>query len=237
MRKVFSPIVAIAILLLLVLAGRHWSGARLQEDTQLQVKNETSSLQVLSSSMEKSGAQNLVKLHVINVSNKAIVAYTILKQDQTMLTTNGATTGWVLAPSESDTVRVLLPVSDKTLTIFAALFEDGSGEGDFGIVKELGDYRTGVKAQFQRAIPILRQLESAVQSRQAASLRNELLNLPERHEGANSSVSKSEGAKHAKQDMLNYLKLHEDSPHDLGESSRLRVRETLKKLEKAVNKL
>jgi hypothetical protein len=235
--KSLSITAAIAFVCLLVVVAGPWSRARPQEQSGLEIKNQTAALQLLSKSEERSGQQYIVKLDLMNTSNKGIVAYTLLKQDQTMLTTNGATIGWVLAPRETDIVRLAIPSADKILTVFAVLFDDGSGEGDSEIIRQLRDYRIGVRAQFLRASPMLRELQNGHQTpAQRARNKSELLNLPERHDDMNPSVSKSEGAKHAKQFILNQLGLS-DGIDRLEDPRRIRVDETLEKLEKAMSKL
>ena len=204
-----------------------WSGSAKFQENSLEVKNETSSLQIVSVSKEVSGEDKLlVRLTVLNTSNQDLVAHTILKQDLTMLTTNGATTGWSVGPGQQDTIPLVIKDTDKTLTLSAALFRDGSSEGDLTLLQELKDYQDGVKAQFNRAIPIFRgRLNARSSAGGFNSLRTELLNLPERFEGQDRSISKSEGMADARQYILGRLSANSISHGD--------VTETLSKLEKA----
>jgi hypothetical protein len=210
--------------------------AKPQENAQLQIKNETTSIQVFSMTRENSGDQVLVTLQLINVGSKRVMAYTILKQNTTMLTTNGATTGWTLGPGEIDIVHLLIPNTDKSLTIHAAVFEDAASEGNPRIVRELLDYRIGVKTQFQQAIPMLRRLQSDIQAARLATVRD-LVNLPNRADDLDSSVAKSEGMKHAKQFILNQLDLTADTSHGVREPNRSKLDETVRTLEKATSRL
>jgi hypothetical protein len=221
----------------LLTAGSNRSSAPAsQGNGQLKITNETSSIQLLVVSQEDMGDQVLITLQVINAGSKPLVAYTLMKQDRTMLTTNGATTGWMLDPRATDTVRLMMPKTDRRLTIRAAVFDDSSGEGNSQTVKEILDYRIGVKAQFDRAIPLLRALQNGVQAARLASVRD-ILNLPDRVEGVNPSVSKSEGARHAKQFILGKLDLSNETSHSLHEPNRSRLDETVKSLEKAMTRL
>ncbi|HKP38251.1 MAG TPA: hypothetical protein VJT71_15435 [Pyrinomonadaceae bacterium] len=231
-----TAIIVVATFSMFTARSGRWPGSIPQENSQLRVTNETTSLQPLSVTQENMGDEILVTLQLINAGGKPLVAYQLLKQNTTMLTTDGATTGWALNPGTTDTVRLMIPNTDKRLMITAVIFDDGSGEGNSQSVKDLLDYRLGVKAQFDRAIPFLRRLLSNVQATRATSVR-ELLNLPDRFEGANLSVAKSEGAKHAKQLILGRLNIPTNSSSALHEPDPSRVEETIKMLEKALTKL
>lgn len=227
------------------LSGATKRGANREQYDQLEIKNETSSLKVASVSRELSGDEVLLTLSLMNVSDKSVVAYTLLKQNTTMLTTNGATTGWILGPGATDRVPLVLPVSDKKLTIRAAVFDDGSGEGNPQEVSGLLAYQIGVKAQYEHAIPILRKLQNSIRQDERFSSMKTLLDLPDKQDeilpdkrdDINVSMSKLEGAKHAKQFLLEQLKLSNESLRDLREPSHSQIDETFKTLEKAMARL
>lgn len=240
LRRVYITLLLGAVILggtLSFLTGATKRGAGQQETDRFEIKNETSSLKLASLSREPFGDEILVNLTLVNASGKAVVAYSLLKQDTTSVTTDGATTGWILAPQASDQVRVLLPASDSKLTIRAVIFGDGSGEGNPRRIRELLDYQMGVRSQYERALPILRRLQNTTHSADRLARVNDLLNLPDKTAELQASIDKLEGAKHAKQFILGQLNLSAESSRVLKEPSASKVNDAVETLEKAMTRL
>ena len=127
------------------------------------IKNRTQSLKVLS--IVDLGEETVddakfrsIKLTVQNGYDKGIVAYSIRKDANSKVTSNGATTGFVLAPGATDTVTISLRSEMKpTIILSAVLLEDSMGDGDADVLAQMRDYRLGVKIEFEQLIDMLHQ--------------------------------------------------------------------------------
>src|SRR5919112_3231735 len=125
------------------------------------ISNETQALRVASfTDLGGAGQKHTFEIIVENVSDRPVVEYTFSKRDGSALTTSGATTGWALAPGESDVVKAELE-GEESLTLAALLFADDTGQGDAGEVARMKDYRKGVEEQYLRALPMLREAKNA----------------------------------------------------------------------------
>ena len=207
------------------------------------VNNQTQALRV-ASVVDRGGVgtKHTLEISVVNVSDKAVVEYTFLKKDGSVLTTSGATTGWSLAPGESDVVKADL-TPGESLTLTALLFADGTGQGDAEEITRMKDYRAGVEEQYQRALPILNQAKgvSAVveASSVAAALRQQLASLPVPPVGAGVSPGKSAGLHDAKQFIEVQVTRPQGRPDEKTvslESLRLRVNQVLGHVEKSLTR-
>lgn len=166
-------------------------------------------LQIVSTATTQVGENVNLHVTVKNVSEKGIVEYAFIKRDGSMMSTSGATTGWILAPGSEDTIIVSLsPREGQETILFAALFEDGTGEGDAKELANMRDYRVGVAHQFGRALAILQQKKNASDNGQAAAVLDQLdkqfSELPEEEVSENVSPAMASGIKHAKQFVLQY---------------------------------
>jgi hypothetical protein len=206
---------AFVCLVVLVSVGTGGTGSGKPDRPQISPQSGVkSSVEALTASLvetENTGVNRLHKIQVTNVSDKGIVAYAFLKKDGSTLTTDGATTGWVLAPNDSDAVTLTTgPSEELDVTLFASLSEDGTGQGDFREVSRMKDYRVGIARQFERAIPLLRAVRagsgSAAADRAVTELRSKLVALPEETPGESVSPGMSSGIHHAKQFMLHQLR-------------------------------
>lgn len=167
------------------------------------VNNQTQALRVASfTDRGGAGAKHTFEISVVNVSEKAVVEYTFFKKDGSALTTSGATTGWSLAPNESDVIRAELEPGEN-ITLAALLFADGTGQGDSQEITRMKDYRDGVKEQYQRVAPILAEAKIASAAAEAthvaAALRQQLSSLPAPRVGGGVSPGKAAGLHDAKQ--------------------------------------
>jgi hypothetical protein len=186
-------------------------------NTQPQIENKTQSLQVISTTNEAGLSKDIriLKITVMNVSNRNVVDYAFVKNDGSTVTTSGATTGWVLAPGQTDTAVIPVESAEQArATLFAALLEDGTGEGDIQEVRRMKDYRSGVAKQFLRAVPLLRQTKRTLTSDRALAdldnLHARLLALPEEPAGGDVPVGMASGVQHAKQFILRQVKASKD---------------------------
>jgi hypothetical protein len=148
------------------------------------------------------GQKHTFEIIVENVSDRPVVEYTFSKRDGSALTTSGATTGWALAPGESDVVKAELE-GEESLTLAALLFADDTGQGDAGEVARMKDYRKGVEEQYLRALPMLREAKNAPASAEAKdvsdALSRRLASLPVPAVGEGNSAGKAAGLHDARQ--------------------------------------
>jgi len=131
--------------------------------------------------------------------------------------------GWQLAPGETDVVTVSPGEGD--LTLAAALFEDGTGQGEPDYLTRMRDYRAGIEQQFKRAIPILRQATDASADSASTVLEailSRLSGLPEPPVGGDVSPDKAAGFYHAKQFIQRQVQTSADG---LQESKSARLEE------------
>lgn len=209
---------AVGVCLLIVSGARAWRSGGQQPaqagNALARVVNKTEALQVVAVTDANAGgdaARSALRITVKNVSGQGVVEFTFVKADGSELLTSGATTGWELASGESNTVTVSVsPGGAEVVTLAAALFEDGAGQGLPQEVARLKDYRAGVREQFERAYPALRrtaeapaeQLPSAIPTLQAR-----LSELSEPKAGGDVSPDKASGLRHAKEFLKRQVRL------------------------------
>lgn len=178
--------------------------------TQSEVANRTTALRIVSTLGESLNGQTVLKVTIQNVSDKSVVEYTFVRSDGSSLSTSGATTGWELLPQDQDVMRISLsPGTSEPVVLVALLFDDGTGQGDFDETAYMRNYRAGVEAQYQRALPFLhRHLENYKPVNARELLQKELLpglsSLPDSPEG-HSEKGVSAGMRAAKQFILGQL--------------------------------
>lgn len=152
--------------------------------------------------------QRVLKLSVKNISDKRVVGYVLVKKDGSTITSSGATTGWVLGPGETDILTVSVNWNEEIPRLFAALLEDGTGDGDRQEAVRLRDYRSGIEKQFQRAVPLLREAKNAPASGQASAVLNNLrarLAALQEKEAETASPGMASGLRHAKEFIIRQL--------------------------------
>lgn len=223
-RKSVRVVGALAFFVTAVIAAAVWepkdrpsAETARASNTQLQTENKTQSLRIISMTSEAglSKDSRVMKITVMNVSNKDVVDYAFVKDDGSTMTTSGATTGWTLAPSQTDTVVIPVGSAEQArATLCAALLADGTGEGDLQEVGRMKDYRSGVAKQFLRAVPLLRQTKSTLRAERALAdldnLHARLLALPEESVGGDVSAGMASGVQHAKQFILRRVAASKD---------------------------
>jgi uncharacterized protein (UPF0147 family) len=129
------------------------------------MENKTRSLAVESveNSREVQGRSQFA-VTVRNGYDKPIVAYSIRVEDGSTdkdtisaVERGGLVDDWSLPPNATDIAHVSASSEGNiVLTIFAVMFEDGTGDGDTDDLMRLQEVRAGVKLAYQRIAPILR---------------------------------------------------------------------------------
>lgn len=147
-----------------------WAGSR-QNNHVLHLENKTRSL--TAESVQDSGESQGKSRFAVTVRNgydKPIAAYSIRVKDRSMdedeisvVETSGLVDDWALAPHSTDTTWVYASSEGNVvLTVYAVMFEDGTGDGDAGDLTRLQEVRAGVKLAYQRIAPILRRAANRV---------------------------------------------------------------------------
>jgi hypothetical protein len=181
-----SLTIALCVSVVSITAVGTWATKRQQSTTGAQVENSLRVLQITSVNETPlgNGLHRVLKLSIKNISDKNVVAYVLLNKNGSSMTNSGAPTGWVLAPGETDETYVSVNWNEELPRLFAALLEDGTGDGDPREVAWLRDYHIGTEKQFRRALPFLNEAKNAPASAQASAvlnnLRERLAALPEK---------------------------------------------------------
>lgn len=136
----------------------------------VRTENKTRSLAVVSVNdlgalkAEPQAGLSLYDVTVRNNSDKPVAVYSIRVEDSSTdagtisaVERGGLTDNWSLPPNGTDVVRVTAASEgDVVLTVYAVMFEDGTGEGDRNELRQLHEVRAGVRLAYQRIAPILR---------------------------------------------------------------------------------
>jgi hypothetical protein len=149
-------IIACAVLLSLrILDAR---GSSKSQQTIIQVNNKTYAIEVLDSRVENGN----FKITLKNRSNRNITSYEVSLGGGKSAQTELLYTNEVIAPGQvfSDDY----PVDDTLIRdgfgIVAVIFEDGTGNGDARVIRQISDIRYGEKLQYQRSLPLLERAAS-----------------------------------------------------------------------------
>ena len=145
-----------------------WAGSR-QNNHVVRLENKTRSL--IAESVQDLGESQGKSRFAVTVRNgydKPIAAYTIRVEDSSTgkdeisaVESSGLVDDWTLAPNSTDTARVYASSDGNVvLTVYAVMFEDGTGDGDKDDLTRLQEVRAGVKLAYQRIAPILRRAAS-----------------------------------------------------------------------------
>jgi len=207
-----SLIIAIIVCLIAITAISSRATREQQTDTTVRVENKLHVLQIMSIRQVPlgNGMTRVFNLEVMNISDKAIVSYVLRNKNGSSITSTGASTGWSLAPGATNIDTISVNGNEGLPILFAALLEDGTGDGDSQEVSRMRDYRAGVEKQFQRSLPILRGARNTPESARASAvlddLQNRLSALPEEAVGPNVSPGMASGIQHAKEFIIFQLK-------------------------------
>lgn len=127
--------------------------SNLQSTTRSDIKiiNKTTTLEVVS--LQRTEHNHLV-VQLKNVSSKDLNGYAVaLKSGR--ITVDISSGDRVISPGQTDDLEIPFDSSPPDLTILAAMFADGSIEGDHVIAAELKEWRWGLKKQLTRALSLL----------------------------------------------------------------------------------
>ncbi|HEX8565585.1 MAG TPA: hypothetical protein VF648_07930 [Pyrinomonadaceae bacterium] len=133
----------------------------------LHVENETDSLIVYSiKELERIGENSRLAITVKNVSEKPILAYSIgisdnktNKNSVNRIEINGAINNWFLKSNDINvTPFSVSSEGERTLTIAAVMFEDGSGEGISTDLSRLQEVRAGAMLAVKQITSILKSI-------------------------------------------------------------------------------
>lgn len=217
------------------------------DTNRLRIENKTRFLTVESvTDLGEVHGRSQFAVTVRNGYDKSIVAYSIRIEDSatdkdTISATErgGLVDDWSIPPKATDVTRVFASSEGNVvLTIFAVMFENGTGEGDPNDLTRLQEVRAGIKLAYQRIAPILRRAASenrAVVSEAAIqSLEDEIASISDREVPMNLR----RGFHQAKDYVDSELKdlkdnLRSESSHKSG----VEIDEKAKEIEEALAKL
>jgi hypothetical protein len=136
----------------------------------LRLENKTRSLIIESvKNLGEGQGRSQFAVTVRNGYDKPIVAYSIRIEDNSedkdtisAVERGGLVDDWSLLPRATDIAHLSASSGGSiVLTIYAVMFEDGTGDGDADDLGRLQDARAGVKLAYQRIAPILRRAANA----------------------------------------------------------------------------
>jgi hypothetical protein len=129
------------------------------QQTIIQVNNKTYAIEVLDSKVENGN----FKITMKNRSNRNITSYEVSLGDGRSAQTELLYTNEVIAPEQvfSDDYLVDDTLIRDGFGITAVIFDDGTGNGDARVIRQITDIRYGEKLQYQRSLSLLEQAASA----------------------------------------------------------------------------
>lgn len=207
-QKLFATASVVVVFSVGLLTPSGW-GVRVrgsQEDDEPKVESKVEAFHV--GSMLHSGADYVLSLQ--NTSDKPINGYSIAVGAKSKLVVDLTIGDRVISPAEVVTVRIAASnlqtqgAAARRITILAALYEDGTGDGDPQAIAETRHRRIGVKSQLQRVLPLLQ--ATLTQSHLDApgalrSLKEQISSLPVEASGELPPRA-SAGLRSAKEDVL-----------------------------------
>jgi hypothetical protein len=136
----------------LLFGGLRTLGPQSPNPIEIKVVNKTATLQIVSVDRTPNGHVHLL---LKNVSSKNLNGYEVSVGAQGRITTDTSSGDRVISPGTTDELEVPVESAPSSLTILAAMFADGSIEGDEATVIELKQWRSGLKRQLIRALGVL----------------------------------------------------------------------------------
>lgn len=178
-----------------------------QSPTKSDVKiiNKTTSLEITSIEITDDG-----RLHLLlkNNSSKNLNGFEVWVRDQARITTDTSIGDWAISPGATHDMEFPPDYVRSEITILAAMFADGSIEGDPATVIELKQWRLGLKRSLTSALLVL---EAALESPEVNSpealdrLESQLSSLsPESDTAQSHSAS---GSRSARGDLISSIQL------------------------------
>jgi hypothetical protein len=134
----------------LIVGGRP---SRSQSSTKSDIKviNKTATLEVLS---VRPTDHNLQAIVLKNVSSKPLNGYSVAVGNG-RITIDISSGDRVIPPGQTDELEIPIDLIRPDITILAAMFADGSIEGDEAVVAELREWRFALKKQLSRSLSAL----------------------------------------------------------------------------------
>jgi hypothetical protein len=116
----------------------------------LKIINRTTTLEVVS---VQPTDHNLLAIKFKNISTKGLNGYAVAFNGA-RITKDLSSGDRVIAPGNTDDLEIPSNLSSSDLTILAAMFSDGSVEGDSIVGAELKEWRIGLKEELRRALTL-----------------------------------------------------------------------------------
>jgi hypothetical protein len=90
-----------------------------------------------------------------NISSKDLNGYVIAITNQSRITTDMSPGNRVVPPDETEDMQIPRDASPMEIVVLAAMFADGSIEGEPVTVEETRQWRMGLKEELSRSLPVL----------------------------------------------------------------------------------
>lgn len=209
-KSLLGSLVLLAACLTLLAPGQRATGKSAPQETP-QVVNSTTGFQVESLTLR----DGEYVLSLRNTYDKSINGYTLGTGRGGKLTVELTTANRVIAPGGVEEARLSAsnvrptqgPNPQRRIIVLAVVFEDGTGDGDPGVVEEIKGRRDGAKVQFKRVHSLVKALLDSPEANDPAALgklKARINSLSEEREGGQHASAKS-GLYNAKQDALMLL--------------------------------
>lgn len=201
-------------------------GSTDSQQSVIQIDNKTYALEVLDSKVENGNFRITLK----NRSNRNITSYELSLGGGKSIQTELLYTNEVITPGQ--TFIEDFPVDDHLIrdgfAIVAVVFEDGTGNGDSRVIRQITDIRYGEKLQYQRSLPLLEQAINASDNSLPETLDwlPSQLSTPENSDSNLPPYVKS-GIQNAKNHLLQELKTVKEVARQQGNS---KAKEKLREL-------
>jgi hypothetical protein len=179
------------------------SHIRFPEKSGTAVINKTTALEVTTLELTSDGHIHLV---LKNVSPKNLNGYVVALDDKFRITKDISSGDRVVPQNSTDDLEIPIQSTPTTIAILAAMFTDGSVEGDPTTVKEVRDWRLDLKGQLRRGLSALDEILESTDVDNVAALERleaQLSSLP--LDPANAGASSVRGLHDGKDALTNEL--------------------------------
>lgn len=197
-----------------------------QEKQLIGIRNNTKSFSIVA---VNATAPNQLEIILRNISDKKITAFA-LARGKTRNTTELGYADKAIMPDETFVKKISYPVTgnryptqediQNQITILASIFEDGTGDGDSQVVRQILDQRLGRSRQMAQIYPLMRHLMDSSDADIDAVLNHvkaQVVRLSKEPEKGESSYVEI-GLHNAKEEALMGLKELEEIKRESGTS-------------------
>lgn len=232
--RLFALVFALFCLGILIASGGQPSRQSPVRD-QLKIINKTRSIEVVEVRAEN---PNFFIIVLKNVSEVDINGFEINVQHHARIKGDTSVGGWVISPGATHDLTIPAQYVLSEITILAAMFADGDIEGDPATIKDLKQWRSGLKKELLRIMPLL---DRAIESPDVNS--PEALDRLESQFSSLFSVSETQpgttsGFRDAKSDVLTELQtLRQRLERNGVQNQQKRLLELKKRFEKRIASL